>query len=186
VPFAVFVGAFVATGVAAGMVQSLAPEPHGHWSGHLADAANDIGTIVVIAVGAALAWRALGDLGVKLLAYGALALVVLGLVMMTTGNLRVARSIWRTRWGDDEVGQFGSAYSGFESGHDLVDSGGLWVVIGGAAFALVLGFSRRVGVAAAVAGGIFAVIIPPWLFTGIAVMILLAVLLRPRPLRLPQ
>jgi hypothetical protein len=146
---------------------------------------NDIGAIVGVVVGAALAWRPLGHLAVKLPAYGALATVVVGIAMIAAGNLRVARSIWRTPNGDEELGQFESL-SGFVSGHDLVDSGGLWVVLGGAAFAIVLGVSRRVGVAAAVAGGFFAVIIPPWLFTGIAVLFLLAVLLRPRPLRLPQ
>jgi hypothetical protein len=167
------------------VVQARIPEPHGHWSGHLSDAMNQIGTIVVVVVGAVLAWRPLGDLRVKLLAYGALALVVLGIAMIAAGNIRVARSIWRTPNGDEELGQFESL-SGFTSGHDLVESGGLWLLIGGAVFALVLGVSRRVGVAAAVAGGFFAVIIPPWLFTGIAVVILLAILLRPRPLRLPQ
>jgi hypothetical protein len=135
--------------------------------------------IAVVVGGAALAWRHLGHLVVKLLACGALATVVVGLVVMTAGNLRVARSIWRTPYGDEEVGQIGSGFSGFDSGHDLAGTGGSLVLLGGVAFALVLGFSRRVGVVAAFAGVVLS-LIPPWLFPALGVVFLLAVLLRPR------
>jgi hypothetical protein len=177
VPFAVLVGLFVAP--VGEVVGALAPEPHGHWSGHLGSAAADIGVIVVVVVGAALAWRHFGHLVVKLLACGALATVVVGLVVMTAGNLRVARSIWRTSYGDEEVAQIGSGFSGFDSGHDLAGTGGSVVLLGGVAFALVLGFSRRVGVVAALAGVVLS-FIPAWLIPGLGVVFLLAVLLRPR------
>jgi hypothetical protein len=180
VPFAVVVGLFVAANVAVGVVGALAPEPHGHWAGHLTNAAIDIGMIVVVVVGAALAWRHLGHLVVKLFAGAALATVLVGLVVMTVGNLRVAQSIWRTPYGDEEVDQIGSAFSGFDSGHDLQGTGDLVVLLGGLAFALVLGFSRRVGVLAAVAGVIFSFIPPPFIIPGCGVVFVLAVLLRPR------
>lgn len=179
-PFAVVVGLFVAANVAVGVVGALAPEPHGHWTGHLSAATIDIGMIVVVVVGAALAWRYLGGAVVKLLAGAALATVLVGLVNEAVGNLRVARSIWRTVWGDDEVGQFGPAFSGFDSGHDLAASGDLVVVLGGVAFALVLGFSRRVGVLAAGAGVIFSFIPPPFIIPACGVVFVLAALVRPR------
>jgi hypothetical protein len=173
------VGLYVAANLAAEVVPALAPEPHGHWSGHLGNAAVDIGVIVTVVVGAAFAWHHFGHLVVKLLASGALATVVAGLVIATAGNLRVARSIWRTPYGDDEVGQFGSAFAGFDSGHTIVGNGETLVVLGGVAFALVLGFSRRVGVVAALAGVVLS-FIPPWLIPACGVVFLLAVLLRPR------
>jgi hypothetical protein len=176
----VVVGLFVAANVAVGVVGALAPEPRGHWTGHLSAATIDIGMIVVVVVGAALAWRYLGGVVVKLLAGAALATVLVGLIIEAVGNLRVARSIWRTVWGDDEVGQFGPAFSGFDSGHDLAASGDLVVVLGGVAFALVLGFSRRVGVLAAGAGVIFSFIPPPFIIPACGVVFVLAVLLRPR------
>jgi hypothetical protein len=183
VPFAVVVGVFVATIPAGVVVSALTPEPHGHWSGHLDTAVAEISMIVIVVVGAALAWRHLGDLVVKLFAGAALTAVLVGLVVMAVGNLRVARSIWRTPYGDEDVGGIGSAISGFVSGHDLVDTGGLWVVIGGVAFAAVLGFSRRVGVRAAVAGVVLS-LIPPWLFPAGGVLFLLAYLLFPRDRRM--
>jgi hypothetical protein len=77
------------------------------------------------------------------------------------------------------VGQFGSAFSGFDSGHDLAATGGNLVLLGGVAFALVLGFSRRLGIAAALAGVVLS-LIPPWLLPPFGVLFLLAALLRPR------
>jgi hypothetical protein len=96
--------------------------------------------IVVVVVGATLAWRHLGHLVVEMFAGAALAMVLAGLVVMTAGNLRVAQSIWRTPYGDEEVDQIGSAFSGFDSGHDLQGTGDLVVLLGGVAFALFSAF----------------------------------------------
>jgi hypothetical protein len=179
VPFVVVVGLFVATGVASGLAGSLAPEPHGHWTGHLTNATTEIGTLATVAVGTLLAWSHFGHLVVKVLAGAALAAVMVGLVLETIGNLRVAQSIWRTPYGDEDVAQFGSTFSGFDSGHDLAATGDGLVLLGGLAFALVLGFSRRVGIAAAVAGVVLS-LVPPWMIPALGVVFLLAVLLRPR------
>jgi hypothetical protein len=124
--------------------------------------------------------RHFGHLVVKLLAGAALGTVIVGLVLEAVGNLRVARSIWRTPYGDEEVGQFGSAFSGFDSGHDLAAAGDLGVVFGGVAFALVLGVSRRAGVVAAVVGVVLSFIPPPFIIPACGVVFLLAYLLRPR------
>jgi hypothetical protein len=181
VPFALVVGLFVAANVAVGVTGSLVPEPHGHWSGHVANATIDIGMIVVAVVGATLAWRRLGNLWVRLVAVATLAVVTLGLLLEAAGNLRVAHSIWRTPYGDEEVGRIGSGFSGFDSGHDLAATGDLVVLLGGVAFALVLGFSRRVRLAAALAAVVLSFIPPPFILPACGVVFLLAALLRPRP-----
>jgi hypothetical protein len=180
VPFAVLVGLFVVANVAVGVTGALAPTPHGHWTGHLTNAAIEIGMLAVVVVGAALVWRRLGHLVVKLLAGAALGTVIVGLVLEAVGNLRVAHSIWRTPYGDEEVGQVGSAFSGFDSGHSVAATGDLVVVLGGVVFALVLGFSRRVKPLAAVAGTVLSFIPPPFILPACGVVFLLAYQLRPR------
>jgi hypothetical protein len=181
VPFALVVGLFVAANVAARLTGSLVPEPHGHWTGHVANAAIDIGMIVVAVVGATLAWLRLGNLWVRLVAVATLAVVTLGLLLEAAGNLRVAHSIWRTPYGDEEAGRIASGFSGFDSGHDLAAAGDLVVLLGGVAFALVLGFSRRVRLAAALAAVVLSFIPPPFIIPAFGVVFLLAALLRPRP-----
>jgi len=181
VPFALVVGLFVAANVAVGVTESLVPEPHGHWSGHVGNATIDIGMIVVVVVGATLAWRRLGNLWVRLVAVATLAVVTLGLLLEAAGNLRVAHSIWGTPYGDEEVERIGSGFGGFDSGHDLAGTGDFVVLLGGVAFALVLGFSRRVGLVAALAAVVLSFIPPPFLLPAWGVAFLLAVLLRPRP-----
>jgi hypothetical protein len=54
------------------------------------------------------------------------------------------------------------------------------VVLGGVAFALVLGVPRRAGVVAAVVGVVLSFIPPPWIIPACGVVFLLAYLLRPR------
>ena len=181
VPFAVVVGLFAAAIVAVGVTRSLVPQPHGHWTAHVANATIDIGMIVVVVVGATLAWRPLGTLWVRLVAVATLAVVTLGLALEAAGNLRVAGSIWRTPYGDEEAGRIGSVFSGFDSGHDVAAAGDLVVLLGGVAFALVLGFSRRVRLAGALAAVVLSFIPPPFLLPACGVVFLLAVLLRPRP-----
>ena len=181
VPFALVVGLFVAANVALRVTGSLVPEPHGHWTGHVDNATIDIGMIVVVVVGATLVWRRLGSLRVRLVSVATLAVVTLGLLLEAAGNLRVAGSIWGTPYGDEEVDRIGSGFSGFDSGHDLAGTGDLVVLLGGVAFALVLGFSRRVRLVAALAAVVLSFIPPPFLLPACGVVFLLAVLLRPRP-----
>ena len=83
-----------------------------------------------------------------------LAAIAAGLILEVVGNLRVATSIWRTPYGDEEVARIGSSFAGFDAGHALAGQGDLLVVLGGIAFAVILGLTRRVGAGAAVAGGL--------------------------------
>ena len=119
-----------------------------------------------------------GHLVVKLLGGAALGTVIVGLVLEAVGNLRVAHSIWRTPYGDEKVAQIGSGFSGLDSGHDLAGTGDILALLGGLAFALVLGFSRRAGIAGL--GRSHPLAHPPWLIPALGVVLLLAVLLRPR------
>lgn len=101
-----------------------------------------------------------------LLAIVALAVVTAGLVIEVVGNLRVAHSIWRTPYGDQELEQFGSRFNGYDSGHNLQGKGDLVVLVCGVAFAVVLGVSRRVGESAAVIGVVLSIIPPPFIPKG--------------------
>jgi hypothetical protein len=124
-PFALLLVLFIAAQVAVSLAGALAPKPRGHWTGHLTNATIDAAMLAVVVAGAALAWRRLGQRLALLLATLALAVVTVGLVVEVVGNLRVAHSIWRTPYGDEEVNRIGSQFNGYDSGHDLQSKGDL-------------------------------------------------------------
>jgi hypothetical protein len=178
-PSALVVGLFIAAIVVVSVVGAVAPQPHGHWTGHLTNATIDAGMLVVVLVGAALAWPRLGQGWMRLLTAVALAIVVIGLIVEIVGNMRVSHVIWQTPYGDDSVGTYASGLPGFESGHTLQGNGDILVLVGGIAFAILLGVSRRVGEGAAIAGVVLSVIPPPFIIPAFGVAVLLAWLLRP-------
>jgi hypothetical protein len=178
-PSAVVVGLFIAAILVVSLVGSLAPQPYGHWTGHLTNATIDMAMLAIVQVGAVLAWRRLGQRLVKMLAAAALAIVIIGLIIEVIGNMRVAHTIWQTPYGDDSAGAYASGLNGYDSGHTLEGDGDQIVLVGGVAFAAVLGFSRRVGPGAALAGGVLSFIPPPFIIPAFGVMFLLAWLLRP-------
>jgi hypothetical protein len=185
-PSALVVGLFIAAIVVVSVVGAMAPQPHGHWTGHLTNATIDAGMLVVVLVGAALAWPRLGQGRMRLLAAVALAIVVIGLIVEIVGNMRVSHVIWQTPYGDDSVGAYASGLPGYESGHTLQGNGDLLVLVGGIAFAIVLGVSRRVGQGAVIAGVVLSVIPPPFIIPAFGVAFLLAWLLRPMSRRTRQ
>lgn len=185
-PSALVAGLFIAAIVVVSVVGAMAPQPHGHWTGHLTNATIDAGMLVVVLVGATLAWPRLGQGRMRLLAAVALAIVVIGLIVEIVGNMRVSHVIWQTPYGDDSVGAYASGLPGYESGHTLQGNGDLLVLVGGIAFAIVLGVSRSVGEGAAIAGVALSVIPPPFIIPAIGVAVLLASLLRPMSRRTKQ
>ena len=171
-------GLLLVAPIAASITQTLAPTPHGHWSGHLGNVAISAGQLVALVAAAALlvARRRLGGRLPTLIAVALLAVVVVGLVIQMLGNQRVAASIWQTDYGDGQAGLVGPAYPGFESGHILAGRGDWLVWLGGLAFTAMMGVLRRVPTGVAVAG--FALsLLPPWALPGVGVLFVLAYLL---------
>lgn len=105
--------------------------------------------------------------------------MTVGLVVEVIGNLRVAQSIWRTPYGDEQVNRIGSQFNGYDSGHDLQSKGDLVVLVGGVAFAIILGATKRVGEYVMIAGILLSIIPPPFIIPACGVVFLLAWLLRP-------
>jgi hypothetical protein len=165
--------------VVAGLAGLFVPDqPKGHWSGHVASGLIAAGQLVALLLGVVLVWRRL-----RLLLLVPLAVAAIGLVLEVAGNLQVAASIWRTPYGDQQVAVIGPTFAGFDTGHALASKGDLLVVVGGIAFAVILGITRRVGEGAAVAGVVLSVIPPPWILPGCGAVFLLAYLFSGRSRR---
>jgi hypothetical protein len=179
IPLAILLILLILGSVAVVLSKWLAPKPQGHWTDHLSSAITDIAMLVVLLVGGGLAWRHLGQRLLKSFAIVALAVVTTGLVVQVIGNLRVAHSIWRTPYGAEEVSRIGISLIGFESGHVLQANGDLAVLVGGVAFAAVLGFLRQVGRGASLSGAVLSMFPPPFIIPACGVVFLLAWLLRP-------
>jgi hypothetical protein len=178
-PSALVVGLFSAAIVAVFLVGTLAPQPHAHWTEHLTGATMDASMLVIVLVGAALTWRRLGQRPVIFLAAAALVVVLIGLLVEVVGNMRVAHVIWQTPYDEDSVAAYASGLPGYDSGHTLGGIGDLLVLVGGIAFATVLGVSRRVGPGVALGGAALSIIPPPFIIPAFGVTFLLAWLLRP-------
>jgi hypothetical protein len=178
-PSVLVVSLFIAAIVAVFLVGTLAPQPRGHWTDHLTNATIDASMLVIVLVGTALTWRRLGQRPVIFLAAAALAIVLIGLLVEVVGNMRVAHVIWQTPYGDDSVDAYASGLPGYDSGHTLAGNGDLLVLVGGIAFATVLGVSRRVGTGVALGGAALSIIPPPFIIPAFGVTFLLAWLLRP-------
>jgi hypothetical protein len=160
--------------LAAVLTGQLAPEPHGHWVGHLTNAVVAIVQLAIIGIAAV---AVLGRLNVGLMLL--LAAVSAGLVMQAIGNLRVTDSIWRTPYGDEEVWAPEVADDALVSGHHLADRADLIVWIAGFAFVIAMGLFRRLKLTEVVPATSLAVI-PPFIWAAPGVVLALAFLIRQR------
>lgn len=148
--------------IAAVLTLLLAPEPRGHWSEHLLSAYFDAAVLLVLIVLAGLVgWRKL-----SVLLWVSFAVITVGIAFQVIGNFQVADSIWGTG-GNPGYGD------GYGEGHDLVMTGDLLVMVGGAAFALIAGIGRRVPVGVAGVALVMVVIPPPFLWPAAGVLMLL-------------
>lgn len=161
-PYLVIVAAVVASDVATQML----PDPRGHWSGHAMTAFTQLSVAVTLLVVGGLVRR----FGISLLLPG---VVVVGLVVASSGNWRVAGSLWKTNYGDEEVGESVALDpAGFTSGHDTAGTGETTAWVAGITFVVVAGLTRRVPTRTAALGGVLA-ILPPWMFGGVGVLFVL-------------
>ncbi len=139
----------------------LAPEPHGHWTEHLAFAGIKSAQLLLLLVLATmLGWRRLG----WVLAIS-LAVVAVGIVFQVIGDYRVADSIWRTT-GDPGFG------IGYGEGHDMSAASDLLVIVGGLAFAVITGATGRVPPRLVFAAVAMAFVPPPFFWPGVGVLVL--------------
>ncbi len=141
----------------------LAPEPHGHWSEHLGTAGLKIAQLgLLLVLVTMLGWRTLGVL--LLISF---AVVAFGVVLQAIGDYQVADSIWRTS-GDPGSG------IGYAEGHARSEFGDLLVIVGGLAFAVLAGMTRRVPALLAVVAAMMVIIPPPffWPAAGVLVLVL--------------
>lgn len=160
---------FAAPPVVAILTIAFAPDPHGHWSGHLWGAYLDGAQLVLVVVLAAMLgvriWRS-GAGFVSVLLLVSLAVIAAGIVYEVIGNYQVAESIWR-RSGNPGFGD------GYVEGHDRAETGDLLVVVGGAAFALIVGIARRVPLLVALLALAMVIIPPPFVWPALGVLMLL-------------
>lgn len=154
-------GVVVVPPIAAVVTSLIAPDPHGHWSEHLSGASFVVAQLVVLV---ALAWM-LGWKTLSVLLSASFALIAVGIVFEALGSFQVADSIWATR-GDPGFG------GGYAQGHERAATGDLLVTVGGAAFAIAAGLTRRVPTKVA-ALAVLMVIIPPWVWPATGVLMLL-------------
>lgn len=140
----------------------LAPQPHGHWTEHLNTATLKTAQLVLLlAVTTMLGWRSLRVL--LLIAFG---VVAVGIVIQAFGDFQVANSIWGTR---DDPG-FGPGYT---EGHDNSGVGDALVLLGGLAWAVIAGMTRRVPIWLAVGSAVLVIIPPPFLWPAMGVLVVL-------------
>lgn len=152
---------FVIPPAAAIITNLLAPDPHGHWTEHLVPAGlKSVQLILLVILLAMLGWR---KLGVPLLI--SFAVVAIGIVYQVVGDYQVANSIWRTT-GDPGYG------FGYVGGHDTTAFGDLIVLVGGFAFAVIAGATRRVRAKYAVIGVVMLIIPPPFFWPAAGVLML--------------
>ncbi len=138
-----------------------APDPHGHWTEHLTSAGlKSVQLILLVVLVAMLGWR---KLGVPLLIAG--AVIAIGIVYQVVGDYQVADSIWRTP-GDPGFG------FGYAAGHDTTGFGDLIVLVGGFAFVVFAGATRRVRARYAVIGVVMLIIPPPFFWPAAGVLML--------------
>ncbi|MEO5974302.1 MAG: hypothetical protein ABIQ38_03740 [Ilumatobacteraceae bacterium] len=153
---------FVIPPAAAIITSLLAPDPHGHWTEHLTSVGlKSAQLILLVVLVTMLGWR---KLGVLLLL--SIAVVAIGIVYQVVGDYQVADSIWRTA-GDPGRG------IGYVGGHDTSAFGDLIVLVGGFAFAVIAGATRRVRAKFAVIGVVMLIIPPPFFWPAAGVLMLM-------------
>jgi len=143
---------------AAVAVTIAAPSPDGHWTEHLAGAAQDFAAVVVLL---AAAWLTRRHLGWTILF---VPVVAAGMVAAGWGDATVARSIWRVA-GDHTQSFQANDPAAYGRGHDLDALGGMIMLAAGVVFVGAVGVTRRVKYSAAIFGGVLA-LAPPWLLGG--------------------
>jgi hypothetical protein len=121
--------------------------------------------LALTAMLAARHWRSPGRSASALLLFS-LGIIAVGIVNEVIGNYQVAESIWRTS-GDPGFGD------GYDQGHDRAATGDLLVVVGGAAFAFIVGIARRVPIPIAGLALVMVVIPPPFVWPAAGVLMLL-------------
>jgi hypothetical protein len=162
----------VLVAVSSGALSAFAPAPHGHWTGHVGNAAvAGVQMLLIVGSSVVLARR----LGVT--AVFAVAALV-GLAIAVVGNLVVAGAIWATPYGDAEVGTMGGV-AGIDSGHNMEGAGEEIVWVAGLLFVFAAAVLRKIPVTVAVIG-ILLSLIPPWIWPGIGITFVLAYLLSDR------
>jgi hypothetical protein len=152
--------------IAAILTIILAPDPHGHWSGHLWLAYLDAAQLVLLVVMATLVAAMLGWRTFSVLLMLAVAVIAVGIIFQVIGNYQVAESIWATS-GNPGFGE------GYNEGHDRAASGDFLVVFGGATFALIVGAARRVPVKIAGFALVMVIIPPPFVWPAAGVLMLM-------------
>jgi hypothetical protein len=144
------------------VTNALAPQPHGHWVEHLNTATFKASQLVLLLVLVAmLGWRRLRPALVI-----AFVVVAVGIVFQVIGDFRVANSIWRTV-GDPGFGP------GYVEGHDMSGLGDTLVVLGGLAWAVIVGVTRRVPLWLALITAFLVIIPPPFLWPAVGVLVVL-------------
>lgn len=152
---------FVIPPAAAIITGLLAPDPHGHWTEHLTSVGlKSVQLILLVVLVALLGWRKLG-----VLLPISFAVIAIGIVYQVIGDYQVADSIWRTS-GDPGLGL------GYAGGHDTSAFGDLIVMIGGFAFAVIAGATRRVRARYAVIAVVMIIIPPPFFWPAAGVLML--------------
>jgi len=143
------------------LINLLAPEPHGHWTEHLTSVGfKSTQLVLLIVLLTMLGWQKL-----SIALWISVAVIVIGIVNQVIGDYQVADSIWRTT-GDPGFG------IGYEDGHSRSEFGDLLVIIGGFAFAIIAGMTRRVRVKFAVLAAVMVIIPPPYLWPAVGVLML--------------
>ena len=147
--------------IAAVVTNFAAPDPHGHWTEHLTSVGlKSVQLALLVVLVTLLGWRKLGFVLPIIL-----AVIAIGIGYQVVGDYQVADSIWRTT---DDPG-FGVGYVG---GHDTSAFGDLIVMVGGFAFAVVAGVTRRVRARFAVIAAVMVIIPPPFFWPAAGVLML--------------
>lgn len=147
--------------IAAIITSVLAPDPHGHWTEHITSVGlKSVQLVLLVVLLTMLGWKKLG-----VLLWISCAIIAFGIVNQVIGDYQVAHLIWRTT---DDPG-FGVGYA---DGHDMSGFGDLLVLLGGFAFAVVGGITRRVRARYAVIAVVMVIIPPPFFWPAAGVLML--------------
>lgn len=150
--------------IAAIVTNFAAPDPHGHWTEHLRLVGlKSVHLALLVVLVTLLSWRKLGVLLPIIL-----AVIAIGIGYQVVGDYQVADSIWGTT-NDPGFGE------GYDNGHDTSAFGDLIVMVGGFAFAVVAGATRRVRTRFAVIAAVMVIVPPPffWPATGVLMLVVL-------------
>ncbi len=150
-----------------------------HARDHLASGQSGLPHVAVLAV---IFWALPRDRR-PMLAWVAALVILVGVGLVTVGNLQVVDAIGDEAWNDAQAERLGPSRPGFDEGHDLA-SVGMWIVVAGAvAFAVIL---MVIGAIARLAGILsigISLVFPPWIAPGFGLVVVAIALLRERERR---